>query len=260
MNKYEELKSIINSYCEKDCVEDTADVISLYTLKSILQNKFSELENARNLDSIKNKVVALEKAKERKSLFNFGHKRAKSPICNNVNLSLFEEKGVYCSIISFYYDDCYSTIGIDFGDDHFYFGGYGNNISEDIIDACADEIYTAFRVGDEFIDLFSKEPEILKINRYSPHILQQVKIDGFDINFSYELYDNVKSIIKFDDSIDPLGVQYREWVGDRKMLSSIVLENHDEILKRVPIAVGDLNPICKSVYQDYHKSHQKKRV
>ena len=32
MNKYEELKSIINSYCEKDCVEDTADVISLYTL------------------------------------------------------------------------------------------------------------------------------------------------------------------------------------------------------------------------------------
>ena len=79
----------------------------------------------------------------------------------------------------------------------------------------------------------------------------EIKTQGkdFDTDFFYVGDGQIekKLMLHFDGKL----------IDVSKQISSA---EQEEILKKIPIEVKNLSPVCQKIYKDYHKSYQKKRV
>ena len=70
------------------------------------------------------------------------------------------------------------------------------------------------------------------------------------MKISYDAYGNVNTNISINSKEDLNGIYQREWFT-RKKLSELVSENNDEILKKIPINIKDLDRKYQNLVSEY---------
>ena len=79
--------------------------------------------------------------------------------------------------------------------------------------------------------------------------------DGFlTISIIYGNYGQINTDITISTKEDQNSLYKREWYT-RKKLSDIVSENSDEILKKIPINIADLNTSCQEILSSTIVNH-----
>ncbi len=244
MDEYEKMLAIIESYQNKEEVPFSSEVVSAYTLREILKNKLKELQDlfgSSQTEKFNNNKTSLRhfgKSMRRQGFYApMGLKCERLSLANDGNRStiyfLFK-KGSWSLDLTF-------GIAKDNGSDAIYF--VSQFVSKEFVQENYDEISSIFSTLEEFSDLFSSFGGQIHPLGYRQSTEITANDDFFKATISYDNGGNVRSTVKLNVESDILE---RKWL-DRKSLDDVLKENHDEILKTIPVEIKSLDSTTKKI-------------
>ncbi len=236
MSEYQRLESKLISYLSRDEVKRTDKVISFYDLYKLLDEKFEILRNVQ----LNNKLI------DKINNDNTKKNKNKDFIIRNLDNVLATTEN-NTSKITFFYGKGYNpetfTILKDFDDNDIYFSS-NTSPNKDFITNYYEDIISIFKTLESYAKLTKGD---IGINKENPNLKPMVFTDGFlTISIIYGTYGQVNTDISISGKEDQNSIYKREWYT-RKKLSDIVSENSDEILKKIPVNISDLNSSCKEI-------------
>lgn len=246
MDKYTELKEILKSYLEKTDIELTKEQISAYYLYKIVDEK---LEKLRNVSFDQEIIKKINKGLSLRSIGKFFDKS--NSIFYLKCQNLYVQCNMRTSILEFQFApsernldykrrclDIRKEVGID----EIYFGS--KMIDKQFVTKYFDEISEIFNVLEEFSALY--QGGVGNVGKDSKILFS----DGFfDIVFHYDSYGRTDIDISIKKEIDPENIYYRNWF-ERQKLSDYVEENKEEILRKIPVNMNELNYTTNTIIKE----------
>jgi len=261
MDKYEELKGIIAEFVLRDEVVEDEETISAYNLFVLMVTKFNDLVYAYEYAPKKICDMANEALKKKYGLGR-GFKKNKNDIMLYERVMPFLNLEESKMSMLFWSDDNgrdkASRVSKDIGEANLYYD-YNDRVDDCVLDACVDEIYMAFYIFEEFYELF-KDAGVVKTLEREDAVSLIFSFEDFDYKLKYSKHGKISANLSFNKDIDPKRVQNRQWYGDRLPISNYIEEYGDEILKRFPIKVSELDIVAQSIVWDYLKSKGKQKT
>ncbi len=250
MDEYTRLLTRLGEYLTMPDVEMTDDVISGYDLYRIVDDKLQQLRAIEfdstfkddiNRDSIiTRKIGRIFKRSAQIQGHKCNHERAEHDgKTGKITLSFDSPNSRF---------DEFLEINKDIDSDEIYFGSYKSN--REFVEKYYDRLMDIFSTLEEFQKLYQNS---IGLNGGSKSL---VFSDSFlDMTFKYDTYGRIDIDLKISADEDRENMYHREWYK-RKTLASFVTENRDEILKRIPINVSELDYTCQNIVKDYQTSKQ----
>lgn len=247
MSEYQRLETKITSYLKRSNIKPTQNIISFYDLYKALENKFSELKevqvNSKLIEKINKDNTIVRKTgkifKETEVIY--------TKILDNILATTSNST----SKITFFYGigthpETF-TILKDFGDNDLYFDK--NTIpNKPFVTKYYDDIMFIFHTLESFSEIMKID---IGLSSESEKLKPIIFTDGFlNLKISYDAYGNVNTNISINSKEDLNGIYQREWFT-RKKLSELVSENNDEILKKIPINIKDLDRKYQNLVSEY---------
>lgn len=246
MNEYQRLETKLISYLSREEVKKTANTISFYDLYKSLEEKFKALKDIQLNNGLINKINSDNAKNKRKKSQDFIIKELDSVLSTTENNT---------SKITFFYGTGYHpetfTILKDFDDDDIYYSST-TKPNEEFISHYYEDIISIFNTLEEYAKLTKGD---IGINKENSNLQPMVFTDGFlTISIIYGNYGQINTDITISTKEDQNSLYKREWYT-RKKLSDIVSENSDEILKKIPINIADLNTSCQEILSSTIVNH-----
>lgn len=238
MNEYQRLESKLISYLSREEIKSTNTIISFYDLYKILESKFKLLRSIELNNTLIDKV---------NNDYNKNKKNKNNEfIIKNLDNILATTKNK-TSRITFFYGKGSNphtfTILKDFDDDDIYFSNT-TSPNKEFIKKYYDDIVSIFKILELYAKLTKGD---IGISNDNPNLKPMIFTDGFlTISIIYGTYGQINTDISINIKEDQHLIYKREWYT-RKKLSDIVSENSDEILKKIPVNISDLNQSCKEI-------------
>lgn len=259
MEKYDELNGKIVEFLGRDEVVEDEETISAYNLFMLMASKFNDLVYAEEYAPKKIKENANDalRAKYGFSATRFKKKKSNTQLYDRV-FTLFNLSGNKMDMLFYTADDKRAAISKDIGEPNLYYSR-DSRVDDCVLDACIDEIYTAFGILEEFYLLFRQAGILETLEKNYNGVSQDFSFEGFKYKLTYNKNGYVGSTLSFSKDVDPNGVQNRRWYGDRVSISDIIEEYGDELLKRFPIKFSELDKVSQAVVSDYLKYKEKQK-
>lgn len=254
MDVFNNLEKIVTDYICRDEVIDNDEVISIYSLYSILTEELEKFryireDNHRLLEKINNYYNMLYHSKITKyyrNIVNLDIVFPKIGPCQfkKITSDIVDDKTF---VINLYpngkknTDKCIS-IYKDINDDNY----YGDNLNYSFI--------TEFK--NEFDSIFDSLEFFSKISRKDKRTSQYIHNGIFDITLNYNLNGNVSLDLKLTDRIDPNNSQNKKYYNSPYTITHIIQKYKKEILLNTPIKKDELNYLCLSLV-NRHKEKAK---
>lgn len=267
MNYFDTVKEKIADYIVRDEVEENEEVISAYTLFTILENQNRRLRHTKEiekglLDKL-NTIHPQQFFKEKGKLFKKKIKRD------------------YFLWITSYIDDERSSLylhkdsieAVDLKKDFDYADIYSRNeaLTEEAYNECSLEIETIFSELEYFGKLFLEEK---KTNGHKNSVLEgesisnEIHCEGFDIEIKFDRRNKeFKYDIKLNKVFDPKGNSSSHYYNQENNLNHIIEENKEAILRNTPVNIGDLSYMFCMLVLNYksrenriEKTEEKKKI
>lgn len=247
MQVYDNLLEEVNKYVEKEPVEDTEDVVSLYTLWNALKFEADKLTYVYNDngDLVEFANYIYKDAFRNPDLYEAATENLgfKIPYFRPIQFSKVRAVCTSDSARFYFYlagrrnNFCHNCIDVnrDLFDDSY----YGDNINSFLVRNCKPLLDAKF----EFMKFYAEIP-----HSYGE---QHIKANPFDITISHYSEDNPKLFVSLDKNVDPNGSQYKNYYDKDKTIDEIVSSLRDKILLVTPVAVSSLNSYCSEVLNRY---------
>lgn len=140
--------------------------------------------------------------------------------------------------------DNFLKICKDIDSDQIYFAE-NYNTDKEFVEKYYDQICEYFRILEEFNSLYQSRVGI------SGQGAEQIFSDGFlDVRFSYDAWGRTCVLTSINSQADPQRIYLREWVK-RQTLSNYIKENEETILRKIPIAISELNYTTKTIVEEH---------
>ncbi len=248
MDEYTRLLNEINSYFELDDIHMTTECISAFDLYKILDEKFQQLRNVISAKALQDKINS-DRTVVRviKKLFQRNEERFVESECDTICSST---KGNTAEILFSFEDSSrqsgcrYVHIYRDFESEEIYFDRHFKD--REFVMKYYDDIKEYFDILEEFDGLLG-----FNIGGFSDSRCNQKFSDGFmKVKLVYDNRANVSIDISIIDTEDPDDIYNREWLN-RKKIADVIDERKEEVLKKIPINISDLNVTCKTIVEPY---------
>ena len=237
MSEYQRLETKITSYLKRNNIKSTQNIISFYDLYKALENKFSELKEVQ----VNSKLI--EKINKDNTIYTKILDNILATTSNNTSkITFFYGIGSHPETF---------TILKDFDDNDIYFDK-DTTPNKPFITKYYDDIMFIFHTLESFSEIMKIDIGLTSENDKLKPI---VFTDGFlTLKINYDVYGNVNTNISINSKEDTTGIYQREWFT-RKKLSELVSENNDEILKKIPINVKDLDVKYQNLVTEYKSNN-----
>lgn len=247
MTEYERLETKIESYLKRKDIKPTETTISIYDLYKALEDKFKELREVQLSSKLIEKIN-----KDNTSIKTTGKIFKETEVVYTKILdNILATTTKNTSKITFFYGlgthpETF-TILKDFNDSDIYFSEDTKPDKEFITKYYNDIMYIF-----DTLETFAKmTKEDIGITNENNNLKPLIFSDGFlTLTIKYDLTGKVSTNISINKTEDIKAIYKRNWYT-RKSLSEIVSENSDEILKKIPINIKDLNSKCQSLLNEY---------
>jgi len=244
MDEYVRLKNEIDKYIEKDEIELSNDVISAHDLYMLVDDSLKELREIQfdsNFQKEINKRNMLDRTikifKKKKSCLNDRCTFIMASCDGKKSSITFEFQTGGDLSREYFLDVCKDT-----NNDEIYFSGY--NADKLFVERFYDKISEYFATLEKFNALF-----LDKIGTFGS-VTNQTFSDGFfDVNLSYDSYGRVKIETNINKLSDQENIYKRQW-AKRTSLSDYVDENQENILKKIPINISELNFTTRTIVEN----------
>lgn len=252
MSEYQRLETKITSYLKRTNIQSNQNIISIYDLYKALENKFSELKEVQ----ISSKLI--EKINKDNTIVKQTGKIFKDTevIYTKILDNVLATTSNNTSKITFFYGigthpETF-TILKDFEDSDIYFDK-DTIPNKPFVKKYYDDIMYIFHTLESFSEIMKVDIGLASENdRIKPIVFT----DGFlTLKINYDVYGNVNTNITINSKEDTTGIYQREWFS-RKRLSELVSENNDEILKKIPINIKDLDTKYQDLVIEYKSSNK----
>lgn len=266
MNYFDTVKEKIADYIVKEPVVETDEVISAYTLFSILDDCNKRLRHTEEMGKgllDKLNVIYPQVTVERKG--KFFKKKIKE---NQFNLFNFDIHDNYSRLTL----DGPSMHYIYLFKDYDYADIYSKNYSltDEAYNKCIDDIedifseleYTGKLFRDEKKSSGHKNSQLKGFKFYdydADSISNTITYEGFDIKIRFDRFPTkFKYNICLNKHFDPNENSYSHYYNQENNLNNILEENKEAILKNTPINIGDLSYMFCMLVLDYKAIEEKK--
>ncbi len=257
MNYYDSVKQKIADYIVKEPVVETDEVISAYTLFTILENENKKIRHTKEKEKgLLDKLNAIYPQVTVEKKGNFFKKKIKknqfdwiSFDINDIGSRLYLH-GPSIHSISIYKDYGYSDI----------YSKY-NALTEGAYNECSDDIEDIFSELESIGTLFLEE------KKSSGHksselvrdtITNTLSYEGFDIAIKFDRCNMEYSYdFKLNKEFDPKN-NSNSYYYNQDSLNNILEENKEAILKNTPINIGDLSYMFCMLVLNYKAKEEKK--
>ena len=248
MGKYEYLKSIIIKYLEReDVVNNFDEVVSLYSLVNMVEEKFSKLEKALNTEELLYRINSLYTFK---NIFKLNKTEFRSIV---PEIQPKDEDGKQRITMTFVLkqDHKIKKINIfrNIGDRTIYYGKSNTKFEDKIFKDCYNSIQSIFDRIEPFAPLFKEEPEIVS---------QDIENEDFDITLNFNSLGIFFFRFRFNKETDPDNIQDIKWINEED-IPSILKSTKKLILRKIPVDVSSLNPVCRQIVDENRPKAYKKR-
>lgn len=261
MDIYNYLLNEYKNYLKRDRVESNDEIVSAYTLWSLLCKRIREYQyikydNSGFVSEVNAKYKLAFSSISRSDLYesaveNFG---TKIPVFRPIKFI-----GIETNYINDYKTVAFSFIlrskvtenkervnekimvYRDFGDDRY----YGDHTNRFLICCCKELL-------DERVNILERYAPFVKAleNGDSPSN-QIIENDVLSININHSLVGNPSVNIKLNKSIDPNDSQYKHYSDAPYTIISLIQGNEEELLKHTPIKIDKLNKACEYLVKLY---------
>lgn len=230
MNEYQRLEAKLINYLSRTEIKRTDSIISFYDLYKTIEDKFKILRNIQ-LDNQLIDKINKDNLQTRSTEF----------VTHYLDNILATTEGTTSKITFFYgmgRNPETFTILKDFDDNDIYFSS-NTKPNKDFITKYYEDIIFIFKNLEDYAKLTKGD---IGINKENPNLRPMLFTDGFlTISINYSNYGQVSTEITINKEEDQTAIYKREWYT-RKKLADFVSENSDEILKKIPVNISDLNP------------------
>lgn len=254
MNVDEKLEVLIDRYCElffSDDVIDNDEVISLHTLFNSLKEFFSNVSNTYD-NSLKKILKIVNESNCSYELLNGFSSQVNNKSFKNINMHYDDEsKRLELIISSFKFSPI--ILCKDLGRNNYYYLSK-NKMDNDTFSLCSEEIDNSFRTIEEEILLFKKNGVFKQLK--TDKINQEFTYNDLNYSVSYDDLGRVGIKIRFNELIDPDNVQKHCFNG-MKNIEYLLYINHDNVSKKIPVLVSDIDSLSKELVDKYRKKKEK---
>lgn len=250
MNEYQRLEQKLEGYLTRIDVKPNGNIISTYDLYKAISDKFKELRDIQ----VDNKLI--EKINKDNTIVTTKGKIFKETevVYTKILDNILATTKHHTSKITFFYGigthpETF-TILKDFNDNDIYFSK-DTIPNKDFVTKYHDDIMYIFATLESFSELLNIDIGITENNDLKPIILS----DGFlTLTIKYDSSGKVSTDITINSKEDKEGIYKRNWYT-RKKLSEIVSENNDEILKKIPLNIKDLDIKYQNIINEYQANN-----
>lgn len=255
MINYERLLLKLNEYLEKEEVVENGEVISAYTLWRLLQRKIKKIHyrlynNSDLLEAINNYYrdrfsyggIFYEEAIENLGLYTPLFRPIKF---KKIEVYTDENKTTCVRLIpaGFINSKKYVDIYKDYGYEDYY-GEYINKYLVNNYDV-AEILEKVFEYAEKYSGLITKDSSRN----------QAVSSSTFSIVMHYSINPNTECSSSLDIAmstvIDPNRSEYKKYANSFYTIHEFIEGKRDSILKRTPVHIKDLNPLCKTIVKEH---------
>ena len=257
MFDYEDLIMALSECRDGDVIEDSEEVISLYSLWNLIQNKIPELQH-----TLHDNTEMIDYANEMyKNVFNLDMFNTEAYENLDISIPFFKQlkfksmSSAVCNagdtgVIYLYPEgnknkDKFVSIKKDFDYDEY----YGDNVNKFLVYGVPGfNEYGLWPYLETIFYRLKKIAEIEKSIGYIPN-KQVINTEYLNITMNYSLTDVVNPTIdiKFNENIDPRDSQYKKYVSFDTTIQDDIKKCQEDILKHIPVKVDDLNEFLKQL-------------
>lgn len=253
MNYYNNIKEQIADYITREPVVETEEVISAYTLFSVLNDENKKLRNAKGrgkalLDKL-NFIYPKVTVSNNKKLFKKSVEHNYfDDIWYNINdnhseivLSKYKPFGLIC-------------LNKDFG----YSGVYSKNaaLTEEAYEECASDIEKILHELEYVGQLYAGDTE----HEYGK-VAQTISYGYFDVEISFYKENKEFSYdIHLNKEYDPNFNSNAHYYGQEKTIDNVINKNKETILRNTPINMKDLSYMFCMLVLDYRTKEKEKNI
>ena len=252
MTEYQRLETKIEKYLTRVDVKKTTSIVSVYDVYKALEDKFKELReiqlNSKLIEKINNDNTVIRQTGK---IF-----KDKEVIYTKILDNILATTTKNTSKITFFYGQGKHpekfTILKDFNDNDIYFSE-DTKPDKNFVTKYYDDILYIFDTLEVFAKLTKSDIGISKENY---NLKPMVFSDGFlTLTIAFDTLGKVTTNISINKTEDTNQIYKRNWYT-RKSLSEIVSENNDEILKKIPININNIDPKYQAIINEYTKYNQ----
>lgn len=257
MDYYNTVKEKIANYLVRDEVVDTDEVISAYTLISILREQSKRLMGVEELkkgllDKVNELYPNIEVNAKRRL---FGKNRLKSHETFNRIYTHGDDENKSIRIGFETVIGKNTVLEKEFDYDGV-FSNRSSKLRKEVYFECEEEINTIFNELEFFYKAIFKEGNDTKGNPIYDYTMKQViTTDLVEIDLGWEMVDGVFYTVKASPSINQTTERY--YYGKENNLEKYIEENSETILKNTPIKVSELKPFFQIMINEYRKEKGK---
>ncbi len=266
-------KTAVLDIIAKEPVEETEDVISAFTLFNAIREQKRRLscmgEVEKGLLDKLNDIYPKEEIKGKRKLFKkapitvknyfdiIGHgficEDRERKIPGKSSISLKVRDGNY-AITIFKKFNKKDTCSLE-----------KRRLESEAYEQCEDDIQKILSTIEYYGELFSsdvntdnREKSILTND--GNLLSNKFSYREFDLSISFD-----RTSCRFDysyglnEDIDPLACSYKTYYGSENTLGNFIVENEEDILKNIPINMGDLSLMFATIVYDYRNKEARKR-
>lgn len=242
MDKYIELMNRINTKYSGEEVEQTENIISLWDLVSILKEEMQPFYEVRLGHGLRDKIN-----KDRNILQRMGilRRNALDNECRSAYTGISENRNE----ISIAFKESGSTVDSsliiikDRDSDELYFADFSLK-DRDFVTKYLSEIYHTFAVLEQYVTLFPYEKSKGRLS------IEQNFNDGvLTFTITCDTYGRVNTKVEPSVGADPDKLYKRTWYN-REKVSDYVNGNAEEIMRRIPVQISELEQGFKKLVED----------
>ena len=242
MDEYTRLRTMLEEYLNKPDVELTDSEISVYALCELVNDKLEELRKIQfdsNLpEEINKSYTVLERVgrafKKKTSMCQRQCTQVMSS-CNGTTSEI-----TFCfKVKESRFGSEYLSICKDVNSDQIYFDRH--SADKQFVERHFDRISEHFSILEEYSKLYQGG-----VGGSGKGIEQSISDGFFDVKIKSDSYGRTNVTTTLTTSADKEGMYTREWF-QRPTLRDIYKENKDDILRKIPISINDLNYTYKTI-------------
>lgn len=250
-NYYDTVKEKIADYITKEPVVETDEIISAYTLFSILKEenkKFRHVaENEKALLDELNSIYPVEVKYVKNGLFK---KKTKHDYFNHISHAIGRESAEI-SLSTYSRAVGYITLNKDYDYDGIY--SKLNSLTEEAYNQC----------GGYIESIFSELERIGKLYAFDSHPYSKIEHEGFTVIANLHdcggiLFNYQINLNKNFDPNNSSDIYY--YYGKENNIKKTVEDNMEAILKNTPIIINDLSYTFYALVMNYKMNEDKKKI
>lgn len=261
MNYFDTVKERIADYIVKDPVEENEEVISAYTLFSIIESYNKRIRHTKAmgkglLDKL-NIIYPQETYKNKEKIFK---KKTKANHFSDISYRINNNSS---KIILQEFPHGTTSIEKDFNYSDIYTRDY-NLLNEEAYSKCIGDIEKILSELSYLGNLFSEEIKSSghknsTLESYDTKLYNTIPCEGFDIKIGFDSFNiSFNYDIALNKDFDPNGNSDSRYYNQDYKLSNIIEENKEAILKNTPVNIGDLSYMFCMLVLDYRATVEKK--